>query len=616
MEYLADRLGDSFKQWGNGTCEFIDAQTGCGKTTFILSYVLPYMAEHKMKILYLVNRSILQQQLEEDIINQRSKERYYIDVMTYQNLENQILKKQYENEHGEIYEMRDFLSYDCVICDECHYFLSDATYNSNTFLSFIWIIENFYHKIRVYMSATIADVRVLVEAYNKNFHFQRTNYLRLNTSSYQESCQRYHLEQMREQNRSKRNYPYITVKVFRKLTEIIESIDNKQKEKWLIFVNDIFEARNLKRKIKKVLEGEEVDQIDASYDLFDDTIQIVDDIVRNRTFSGRVLIATSVLDNGISLEDSSIKNVVISIDNENEFIQMLGRIRCKSEEDKKQLFIDAQSLKSFSDRLGVLKRRKEYADFLYKEYIAPVIYETGFLNYTGYYCLVDTVRLPDNNVGPVRNTFATGEEAKRVLATQKTNGHIRYNVNEQQMIWFMHSRIMRDLREKKVDYDTVSSICFIANGQFYFSRLAYEQIQLQIDYYNRMYKAMQEDSNAFVKEQLSWINKLDAFKSVIMDELEKAKNKLEQNIDGYFLCEKGEKVSAFDMEQFEKDNKDAYKILIDNLDVEENERQKMWFSVYKTDRSMSVAHFNNLAKQCNLKYCMEIVDKKKIFRLI
>ena len=93
MEYLADRLGDSFKQWGNGTCEFIDAQTGCGKTTFILHYVLPYMAEHKMKILYLVNRSILKQQLEEDVINQRSNERYYIDVMTYQNLENQILKK-------------------------------------------------------------------------------------------------------------------------------------------------------------------------------------------------------------------------------------------------------------------------------------------------------------------------------------------------------------------------------------------------------------------------------------------------------------------------------------------------------------------------------------------
>lgn len=616
MEYLADRLGNSFEKWGNKTCEFIDAQTGCGKTTFILDYVLPYMAKNNKKILYLVNRSILKQQLEEDVINHRATERYFINIMTYQFLEKQILENQYENINGQINLMRDYLSYDCIICDECHYFLTDATYNTNTFVSFIWIIENFYNKIRVYMSATIADVRVLVEAYNKNYALKRTNYMRLNSNSDQETCERACINEMRIQSRMSRNYPHFTVKVFRQQMDIIEDIEKKQKEKWLIFVNNISDAKMLEQRIAKVLVGEDVDQIDASYDRSDEKVQIVDDIARNKTFLGKVLIATSVLDNGVSLIDSSIKNIVISIDNEIEFIQMLGRLRCKSEEDKKILYIDAQSLDLFSKRLLVLKQKKSYADKLYKEYIAKVIYNTGFPQYNRCQLLVDSVRFPDNNEGPVRNTGGIGQRTADVRYAQEQMGHIRFDVDEQQMIWCMHNEIMRDLRNHTVDYDTVSSICFIANGQFCFSRLAYEQIQLQIDYYNRMCKAMQEDSNAFVKEQLSWINKLDAFKSVIMDELEKAKNKLEQNIDGYFLCEKGEKVSAFDMKQFEKDNRDTYKILIDNLDVEENERETMWISVYKTDRSMSVEHFNYLAKQYNLRYCMENVDKKKIFRMM
>lgn len=614
MEYLADRLGNSFEDWGNGTCEFIDAQTGCGKTTFILDYVLPHMAKNEKKILYLVNRSILEQQLEDDIKNKRGQEQRFIDIMTYQFLEKQILTCQYENTNTNL--MKEYLSYDCVICDECHYFLSDATYNTNTFLSFIWIIENFYNRIRVYMSATIADVRVLVEAYNKNYNMQRTNYMRLNIHSDEEICESEYVDKIRIQSRIKRNYPYITVKVFRQQMEIIESIKKNSKEKWLIFVNNISDAKMLKKRIQKVFVGEDVDQIDASYDLSDETVQVVDDIVKSKTFSAKILIATSVLDNGVSLVDSSIKNIVISIDNEVEFIQMLGRLRCKSEEDKKILYIGTQPLKLFSNRLMMLKKKKSYADKLYENYIAKAIQGQGLPQCSHDRLLVDNIRLPENNQGPVYNGSGNGEYIEQVSFVQRLMGHIRADVDEQQMIWFMHNEIMRDLREYMVDYDTVSSLCYIANGQFYFSRLAYEQMQLQVDYYSRMYKAMQEDPNAFIKEQLSWINKSNDFENIIMDEFEKAKNKLEQNIGAFFSGEIREEDSVFDMEQFEKDNRAAYKVLIDNLDVEEDERQTMWDSVYKTGRSMSVDKFNRLAEKCELKYRMEIADKKKIFREI
>lgn len=46
---------------------FITAPTGSGKTYFILNTLLPYARERNWNILYLVNRKILKEQLEEDV---------------------------------------------------------------------------------------------------------------------------------------------------------------------------------------------------------------------------------------------------------------------------------------------------------------------------------------------------------------------------------------------------------------------------------------------------------------------------------------------------------------------------------------------------------------------
>ena len=50
-------------------------------------------------------------------------------------------------------------------------------------------------------------------------------------------------------------------------------------------------------------------------------------MVAHRFLEPKVLITTSVLDNGISLEDSSLRNIAIISNSRLSFIQMLGRIR-------------------------------------------------------------------------------------------------------------------------------------------------------------------------------------------------------------------------------------------------------------------------------------------------
>lgn len=67
-------------------------------------------------------------------------------------------------------------------------------------------------------------------------------------------------------------------------------------------------------------------------------------------FKQKVVVATSVMDNGISIHDIEMRNMVIIADTKEEFIQMLGRKRRSKLEAPGKL------------KLYILQRRKE--DFI------------------------------------------------------------------------------------------------------------------------------------------------------------------------------------------------------------------------------------------------------------
>ena len=162
MEFLSEIRGRDFEKWKPGTCGFIDAPTGSGKTTYILEQVLPYMAANNKRILYMVNRSILKKQLERELLKKDPRQQACIKVMTYQSLEKEIICNQIETWNDSY--MKKYAVYDCVVCDECHYFLADSTYNAQNYWSFIWILENFYNRIQIYMSATIVEVKFYLQS--------------------------------------------------------------------------------------------------------------------------------------------------------------------------------------------------------------------------------------------------------------------------------------------------------------------------------------------------------------------------------------------------------------------------------------------------------------------
>lgn len=581
MEYLSERLGDSFEKWGNKTCEFIDAPTGSGKTTFILDHVLPYMADNGKKILYLVNRKILKQQIEKELERKDSLQLSSIEIMTYQALETQIIENQLEiweedsqkrgnwgNSHiaQKTRKMDRYESFDCVICDECHYFLADSTYNTNTYLSFIWIIENFYNRIRIYMSATISEVELLVKRYDQNYLEKRTNIYRLNRNSKRELLDISECERAKAECRSKRNYGYLHIGKIDDMDEICDLIKKGRNEKWLIFVNDITEAKKLKNEITKLFfdKKSDVGRIDANND--DDMVQIIDEIVNDRTFSPKILIATSVLDNGVSLRDSTLKNVVIIADNEVEFIQMLGRIRQDGDEDKKNLYICSQEVQLFSNRYQSIMKVKRYMDELYIHYLSNEIKKISNSTDDTRNSLFDSIRLPWSIVSGVANCSTGLGRSAGIRQELIMLGHITERCNEEDMNVRLHSKIMCDLREKKVDFDIIQKSCFIVNAQFWLNRISYEQIKLLAEYYNRMNEEVKNDPYAFIKEQMRWLNREGEWKKVVEASEKMAKEELEQAIEKYLKVNgKSAILLSKDMIEFKKENKKIKRVYKNKL---------------------------------------------------
>lgn len=352
------------------------------------------------------------------------------------------------------------------------------------------------------------------------------------------------------------------------------------------------------------------------------------------TFSKKILIATSVLDNGVSLCDSTLKNVVVIADNEVEFIQMLGRIRRDSDEDKKNLYICSQETQLFSNRYDSTIKAKNYMDELYTNFLngAIEVIANSYMD-TGN-SLQDSIRLPWNAERGGYSVTATGN-GNFMRDRQKIIGHITANFNEVTMNNGLHYRIMRDLREGRVDFDTIRKSCLIINAQFWINRISYEQIKLLAEYYYRMKEERKKDPYAFIKEQMRWLNREADTDDVIKNDIARSKEVLEVAIKKYLENQKDTVLTNETLIQIKKDYKEAAKnhekgqstkendgasidyskkflVFVNNLEEGELKR-RLNGAVRKSDRVITVRDFNEVAEIFELTYRMENKKGGRIF---
>lgn len=144
--FVTDVIRDDYKKWSCGDTVIIHAQTGAGKTYFVLQELLPFVAEHGKKLLYLSNRTALRDQIK---MSYHSKFDNAIIPMNYQSFERVDLSRKNPSKEGE-----SILSCEYWVMDEGHYFLADGSFNSNVLSCMINISAEKKKRVLIFMTAT------------------------------------------------------------------------------------------------------------------------------------------------------------------------------------------------------------------------------------------------------------------------------------------------------------------------------------------------------------------------------------------------------------------------------------------------------------------------------
>lgn len=165
MAYITDVISNECEKWYPGDKIFIEAPTGTGKTTFILNNFLTHCKKNGWTVNYLVPRTILKVQLERELVRIATKNLWEwndvlqtITIQTYQAIENDYMLE---------------LDTDFIVCDECHYFLCDSSYNRLTWKSFEIVMNSKGGKI--FISATMDNVKPIIEEYGRGSKLESFN---------------------------------------------------------------------------------------------------------------------------------------------------------------------------------------------------------------------------------------------------------------------------------------------------------------------------------------------------------------------------------------------------------------------------------------------------------
>lgn len=329
LKYASEVL-EGIENIPKGSIVLVKLQTMTGKTTAILGN-----EEHNIKglidkigdktLIYLCNREALKRQVKLELCN-----KYNIDIkkddndntdynwldkleqignvtiMSYQSMENKISDREYK---GIEFTLEN---YDYIVCDEFHYILKDAGFNDNTELTFLELNRCWYsNSVVIYMTATDLEVKRTVE--------KSVDDLIELSKKFQEPLVK---EDIFYYYDGGIDYSYLDVKYYKNNKDIITTIKNslEEEEKWMWFVNSSKDGKDIETELREL-------GITAEFISKKDNEKIKKHIVENSRFDCKVLITTSVLDNGVNINDKNLVHMIIESVDPITFIQELGRKR-------------------------------------------------------------------------------------------------------------------------------------------------------------------------------------------------------------------------------------------------------------------------------------------------
>lgn len=481
--FITDIIKEEYRQWETGDQIVFDTQTGTGKTTFVFDVLLPYAAEQGESILYLVNRVALRRQLEKRLLEKPEELQRHMTIISYQEF---VLRRKH-GRYGESTDFGwtiDRAKY--WVLDEAHYFLSDNTFNSGVVRCVAEIAGQYRRHVTIFITATTSNLFLTnfpgfeesegksqfpcIPYVDRAHERQRWSFNRFSSCNelliHKEvdegldglvgiGSTRYTMERLEMISRSQRkeyfsqtfqrymdkfeeltqsitiyslprDYRKINPVYFLEFGEIVnEILRTHHKEKWIIFV----ESKSQGRDLEKALLEKDIPSVfieSNSKRRRKDSVerQAYDSIVERKSYDQSVLISTSVLDNGIDIDDEKVKHVVIENFERTTFIQMLGRRRIPFNGDGFKLYIKAHSYGSLKQRFS--RNILSIVHFLYRfnlekwgtfsqsrdpqieleQYLDNGKFKSPFGNY---------LMLEKHMIGGYRSEIATKENAKILL---------------------------------------------------------------------------------------------------------------------------------------------------------------------------------------------------------
>lgn len=441
-----------------------------------------------------MNRKVLKSQIEEEIKNLAVQDDFflkyyniyssYIKILTYQSIEQDI--KKCTNCYGYQQQINYMMPYSYIVYDECHYFDMDSLYNTCTQLSFDFLFDCFFGKIQIYISATMDRCKDMIQEKVKKYK-----------NLYSPYCNKvkeisYNLEV---------NYDYLKVSVLVSDDQLVDLILKKMDKrgelhKWLIFTDSKKRGKELITRLEIGFNSDnrfslnDVVFIDAEYEKNIEASESIQQLRVEEKIDRKVVITTSVMDNGISFKDIALRNIVIMADTKEEFIQMLGRKRQDGESVK--LFIMKNGDKYFRERrMQIEGIRKAYQDF---ENDFNRLHPSVFLGQNGNWYHVDKFDKFEwtfciGVYSAVINRFVTAPwvvPATFLLPTEQQN-------------------ILCKMMEQPRYYYGLQKFVFILGGYMNLNNLSVRRILYLEKYYQNLEDETIEDSDTFLKKQLSWI---------------------------------------------------------------------------------------------------------------
>lgn len=264
-----------------------------------------------------------------------------------------------------------FRNYECIVLDECHYFYADAEFNGfGTFVLLQQLIYLGYGKQMIFMSATTDEVKPWIkEVIDKYKHKNRRCE---NPRNYDDSCGEI-VELDYSYLADYERFSCIAVEDENTLYECLA----KSSYKSLVFIDDKEKADEMavelvgKHGVRKadisILNAENIDS--------EKNKNLINEMTMANHLLPKILITTAVLDNGVSLHDEDIKNVVVMTESKVSFIQMLGRVRAESVSDCILYFLPKDT-KIYDRRMRTYSHELELAEQIVnpKEILYPYKY--------------------------------------------------------------------------------------------------------------------------------------------------------------------------------------------------------------------------------------------------